>query len=99
MDVNETLETVPETVPETTEVLETVPETLEAIPETTEEYVDDVPLSTESMDSTVEPVAPLAEAVTVQDVYAVTDALIHVDLFGSFLVCGALMAFALLRRF
>lgn len=96
---NEIIETTAETVMETTEVLETTVETLETVPATTEEYVEATEATAEVVVEFIESTTPAVESITVQQLYEVGDAIVHADLFGSFLVCGAIMALALFRRF
>ena len=57
-----------------------------------------LPESTENYDSFTEPPSQTFEGVTVENLTDMTYTLINVDLFGSFLICGAIMATALLRR-
>ncbi len=39
------------------------------------------------------------EAITLADLEAIRDDLVHTDLFGSFLICGCIVSLALFRRF
>ena len=38
------------------------------------------------------------EAITIQEIQDIGSAIIHVNLFGSFLICGTLIGLALLRK-
>ena len=46
-----------------------------------------------------EPVSETVESISLEDLQAIRDDLVHTELFGSFLVCGCIVALALFRRF
>lgn len=72
---------------ETVEITEAVLEATEA-----------VEVSEVSTGVAVEPTATEVQSITVEAVSQVRDDIVHADLFGSFLLCGTLVALALFGR-
>ena len=63
-----------------------------------EDFELDIALQ-ETGSSDTQSVATETEAITLEDLQAIRDDLVHTDLFGSFLICGCIVSLALFRRF
>ena len=100
---------VPESVPETTDWI-VAPETTEAAPTSPPVFYQPPASSTlleeyyaslyeETVEATIEETVPetTTQAITIEIIESIALDQIHVDLFGSFLVCGTLIGLALLR--
>lgn len=82
------------------DVLETAETSVEAVApmETSAETVEVTECTEISFDISTEADSTEVETVTLADIHQVRDDIVHADLFGSFLVCGCIVAAVLFRR-